>query len=72
MKGIPLAYVEPEEHIEGLLSVWRHGTRKEKKFVCTYCGHVDHADANAGFNIALRPINVGQSNIDRDILEEEL
>lgn len=69
MKGIPLAYVEPKNTSKDCSRCGDIGTRKEKKFVCTSCGHVDHADANAGFNIALRPINVGQSNIDRDILE---
>ena len=37
------------------------GNRQGKKFKCP-CGHVDHADANASFNI-------GQSIIDSDIME---
>ena len=37
------------------------GNRQGKKFKCP-CGHVDHADVNAAFNI-------GQSVIDRDITE---
>ena len=39
------------------------GNRKDKHFECPQCGHVDHADANASFNIG------GQSVIDRDITE---
>ncbi|MHC1631785.1 MAG: transposase family protein [Methanotrichaceae archaeon] len=43
--------------------------RKQKKtFVCSNCGHVDHADSNAGFNIAMRPC-IDRSIVDRDAIE---
>ncbi len=41
--------------------MWRNRKSSREKFKCP-CGHVDHADVNASFNI-------GQSVIDRDITE---
>ena len=41
------------------------GNRDGKTFKCPHCGHADHTDTNAGFNIAIR----GRSIIDRDMIE---
>ncbi len=70
--GIPLTYVEPKNTSKECSRCGNIGIRNSKKFVCHSCGHVDHADANASFNIALRqPINsnIGQLNTDRDVFK---
>jgi len=67
IRGIPIAYVEPRNTSKECSRCGNIGTRKEKQFVCS-CGHVENADVNASFNIALCP-NISQSTIDRDIVE---
>jgi putative transposase len=72
MNGIPLTYIEPKYTSQECSRCGDMGIRDSKKFVCNNCKHVDHADANASFNIAQRPPigeGIGQLNIDRDMFK---
>ncbi len=71
LRGIPIVFVEPRNTSKECSRCGSEGTRTGKEFACQ-CGHVDHADANAGFNIAMRPPIVegmGQFVADRDAAE---
>jgi putative transposase len=66
--GVPVAYVDPAYSSQKCSKCGRLGTRNGKDFTCS-CGHVDHADVNASFNIALRPSleeSDGRLHQDRD------
>jgi len=72
LEGVPITYVEPRNTSKECPRCGSIGIREDKTFKCPSCGHVDHADANASFNIALRPPlgeGVGQSRTDRDACE---
>ena len=66
--GIPVVYVDPYHTSKECSRCGQIGNRSGKGFKCQ-CGHVDHADANASFNIALHPVfeeGIGRLHVDRD------
>ena len=70
LEGIPIIYVEAKNTSKECSRCGSIGVRLGKKFECLNqkCGHVDHADANAGFNIAKREpigVSIGRLRADR-------
>lgn len=66
--GVPVEYVNPYHTSKECSRCDMAGNRNGKSFKCPECGHVDHADSNAAFNLAMRPCIV-QSVADRDVTE---
>jgi len=70
--GIPVMYIDPRYTSQRCSRCGHIGNRDGKKFSCS-CGHVDHADANASFNIALaspeQSMSNDQSATDRDVAD---
>ncbi|MCL2711868.1 MAG: RNA-guided endonuclease TnpB family protein, partial [Methanomassiliicoccaceae archaeon] len=67
LQGVPVEYVDPYNTSKLCSRCGNIGIRDGKLFKCPHCGHADHADVNAGFNIALR--SNGRLSIDRDMLK---
>jgi len=69
LHGIPVLYIDPAYTSKTCSRCGHIGNRNDKQFKCPYCGHVDHADVNAAFNIALRHSSISRFSIERDILK---
>lgn len=54
LRGIPVIEVNPAYTSQNCSRCGQRNTPDGKSYVCEHCGHKDHRDANAGFNIALR------------------
>lgn len=66
LRGVEVVYIDPYATSKKCSRCGHTGNRHSKRFECPDCGHVDHADANAAFNIALTPKDSGQFSVERD------
>jgi putative transposase len=59
LPGVELAYIDPHATSKRYSRCGYTGNQYSKQFEYPHCGHVDHADVNAAFNIALTPKSNG-------------
>jgi putative transposase len=65
--GVEVEYVNPAYTSKTCSRCGSLGKRNRKDFECLECGHVDHADANAAFNIAEPSESIGRLQAERDV-----
>ncbi len=65
LAGVPLAYVDPAYTSKACSRCGLIGDRNDKSFKCP-SGHVEHADVNAAFNLALTSSSLVQLQAERD------
>ncbi|MDI9395556.1 MAG: transposase [Euryarchaeota archaeon] len=66
LRGVEVVYIDPYATSKKCSRCGHRGNRHSKRFECPNCGHVDHADVNAAFNIALTQKGSGQFSAERD------
>jgi putative transposase len=70
LAGIPISFTEPAYTSKGCSKCGQIGNRNGKSFKCS-CGHVENADCNAAFNIALPSKNILQLQAERDVCKSQ-